>query len=91
MMDVTLKSFGCNVLIISLKICTFLNDFTMHSQSCREVMHDLQVNCMFGNMYYYPTAVSIDNGPYFVLFRDLSFHHVLGIDNINCLLLRSGI
>ena len=57
---------------------------------CREVIYDLQVNCMFGNMYY-PTAVTIDNGPYFVLFRDLSFHHVMRIDNINCLLLRSSI
>ena len=26
-------------------------------------VYDLQVNCMFGNMY--PNVVSIDNGPYF--------------------------
>ena len=36
----------------------------------REVIHDLQVNCMFGNMY--PNGVSIGNGLYFVLFRDLT-------------------
>ena len=33
-------------------------------------LYDLQINCMFGNMY--PNVVSIDNGPYFVLFRDLT-------------------
>ena len=36
----------------------------LHSKySCREVIYDLQGNCMFGNMY--PNVVSIDNGPYF--------------------------
>ena len=33
-------------------------------------MYDLQVSRMFGNMY--TKFVSIDNGPYFVLFRDLT-------------------
>ena len=39
---------------------------------CREVMciYDLQINCMFGNMH--PNVVTIDNGPYLVLFRDLT-------------------
>ena len=36
----------------------------------REVIYDLQVNFMFGNMY--PNVVSIDNGPYFVFLRDLT-------------------
>ena len=40
---------------------------------CREVichMIALQVNCMFGNMS--PNVLNIDNGSYFVLFRDLT-------------------
>ena len=36
----------------------------------REVIYDLQCNCMFGNMY--PDVVNIDNGPYSVLLRDLT-------------------
>ena len=36
-------------------------------------MYDLLVNCMFGNMY--PNVVSIDNGPHFVLFRDLTLEY----------------
>ena len=34
------------------------------------ILYDLQVNCVFGNMY--PNVVSIDNGLHFVLFRDLT-------------------
>ena len=38
----------------------------------RTAIYDLQINCMFGNMY--PNVVSIDNDPYFVrlLFRYLT-------------------
>ena len=45
--------------------------WSVHSKySCREVIYDLQVNCMLGNMH--PNVLSIDNGPYFALFRDLT-------------------
>ena len=47
-----------------------LNRDTTCKVAHREVIYDLQVNCMFGNMY--PNVVSIDNGPYFVLFRGLT-------------------
>ena len=45
----------------------------LHSKyncSHAEKSYDLQVNCKFGNMY--PNVVSTGNGPYFVLFRDLT-------------------
>ena len=50
-----------------------LNRETTRKVVHREVIYDLQVNCMFGNMY--PNAVSIDNGPNFVLLRDLTIKY----------------
>ena len=58
---------------------------TLHSKySCREVIYvyDFQVNCMLGHMY--PNVVSIDNGPYFVLSRDLTVKYdLLTINNLD--------